>query len=603
MKALWIVTLALWAAAGSAPAQEGAAGAALVTPAQPVGRKSERGIVVSSQPDGFEIELAGQQLEPLAADRLLWNIDGQRIELLLLRRSADPAWSATRAIRDIEASTGAKDVEFVGAVTGPTPPHRVWATASETVAAAAIAKGVLIIKLSGPGPAGAEPARDYLRRTLLSLREAGASARQEAVAGGSDTGVSLQQQLRMNMALTGEAHFAVLNNKLATAADSTVPGTLALDPASLTDFARWLLGLGESTLTVSVFDGRVAHAIVLDSYDFASETFVYWDPWGQGSFLQKANNGANVDARPHPTRPRYWLISFAELESVLYSLVGRQGVLYDAIRLCTLAAAPQQQVFDIYAELARDDDPKHRLFTPERLEGRARYLYRIDRPDLATALLALRSTLPGKAPADDLLALARSGGVPDLAAHTRGLQQAAGTAPARQAPTPLIRDAAEATEFFKFFGLQQVQADARSARYRPRSPQFARRVELILQFDAAGAVATRELAIRHDFITDPAASMFAADFTKSFLLFAVDAADRAAVQPLASEIFGGRARRPTIPGAYRGTTALPAMPSAGLLTFRGARQAFGLVLPATTLDMRHQGSGEQVELRLTVAPR
>lgn len=603
MKALWLITLALWAAAGSAPAQERAAGAALVTPAQPVGRKSERGIVVSSQPDGFEIELAGQQLMPLAADRLVWSIDGQRIELLLLRRPVDSAWSATRAMRDIEVSTGAKDVELLGAVTGSTPPHRIWATASETVAAAVIAKGLLVIKLSGPGPAGAEPARDYLRGALRSLREAGAPARQEAVSGGSDTGASLQQQLRMSAALTGETYLAVLNNKLATAADRAVPGTFALDPASLTDFARWLLGLGESMLTVSVFDGRVAHTINLESYDFGSETFVYWDPWGQGSFLQKANNAAGIDARPHPTRPRYWLMSFAELESVLYSLIGRQTVLYDAIRLCTLATAPQQQVFDTYAELARDDDPKHRLFTPERLERQARYLYRIDRPDLATALLALRSTLPGKLPADELLDLARSRGVPDLAAHARGLQQVAGATPARRASTPLTRDAAQGTEFFSFFGLQQVRASSQSTHYRPRSPQFAQRVEVILHIDSTGLVAARELAIRHDFITDPAASMFAADITKSFLLFAVDAADRAAVQPLASEIFSARARRPAIPGAYRSTTAVPTMPSAGVLTYRGARQAFSMVMPATTLDMRHEGRGEQIELRLTVTPR
>lgn len=602
MRASWIAGVVLWAAVSGAHGQEGADGArpALVTPAQPVGRKSERGIVVSSQQDGFEIELTGQQLEPLAADRLLWNIDGRRIELLLLRRSADPAWSALRAIREIESGSGARNVEIVGAALSPEP-RRIWATASETIAAAAIAKGVLVVKLSGLEP-GAEPARDFLRRALLSLRDAAAAPRQEAVAASSDTGTSLQQQLHLKAALTGEAHFALLNSKLATATDSAVPDTLALDPPSLTDFARLLLGMGEANFTVSVFDGRVAHAINLNGYDFSSETFIYWDPWGEGSFLQKANNAAAIDAQPQPGRRRYWRVSFAELESVLYSVIARQQVFFDAIRLCTLAAAPPQQVYDTYADLARGDDPEHRLVTPERLEGRARHLYRIDRPDVASALMALRSTLPGKPPPEELLALARSHGVPDLAARARTLQ-AGGAAPERRTAAPLSREAAQATEFFKFFGLQQVQADARSAHYRPRSAQFAPRVELILHLDAAGTIGKRELAIRHDFISDPAASPFAADFTKSFLLFAVDSADIAAVQPLTSEIFGGRARRSGIPGAYRSTAAVPAMPSAGLMTFRGARQDFSMALPATTLDMRHDGSGDQIVLRLTVTPR
>ena len=93
----------------------------LVTPVEPVGRKSEHGVVVSSAPDGFEIELAGQKLQPLATDQLLWDIDGLRIELLLLRRPADPAWSASSAIREIAAATGAKNIEPVDFAAGAAP--------------------------------------------------------------------------------------------------------------------------------------------------------------------------------------------------------------------------------------------------------------------------------------------------------------------------------------------------------------------------------------------------------------------------------------------------------------------------------------------------
>src|SRR5947209_7063194 len=101
MRALPSVVLALGLAHGIATAQ--VAMPDLRTPAEPIGRKSERGIVVSSVPDGFEIELAGQRIEPLSQDRLQWTIDGRRVELLVVRRRATGPWSAEDAMRDLEA--------------------------------------------------------------------------------------------------------------------------------------------------------------------------------------------------------------------------------------------------------------------------------------------------------------------------------------------------------------------------------------------------------------------------------------------------------------------------------------------------------------------
>ena len=602
MRAMSVLAMvAMWiGGAAVCIAQDRLSMSQLVTPAQPVGRKTDHGTAVSSLPDGFEIELTGQQFRPLSQDRLLWDVDGVLVELQVLRKPAGASWSAQNVVRELEAATSARDVESVSVQSGEAA-RWIWSTADGTLGVASIPAGLLVIKVAGKASPGSAAARSYVKAMLLTLREPNVTRRAEAAPPSPEAGASLQGQLRLNSALFGEQYYAMLNSRLATATDKQLPTVIPLDPESLADFARWLLGLGEE-FGVNVFDGRVAHAINLQAYDFATETFVYWDPWGKGSFLERGNNAAGVSARPHPTAPRQWLISFSELESVLYAILGSEHVLFDGLRLCTLSTASPQLAYDTYLELAKDKGAKSGKSNTVWLEGAARELYRVNRPNVAAALLAVRVTIDPKPLDRELVTMARSGGVDDMTAFVDTMQRGNRGAPPRRAQ-PQTAEAAQATEFFEFFHLQQAQADPRSVTFRPRATQFAQRVKVVLHLGSDGIVTSRELAVRQSFIDDPAASRFAADITKSFIDFAVDSGDHQMVRPLLDEIYGGGSRRVAIPGALNSATQVPAMPSTGALTYRGARPAFSMTLPATQLNMRHEGNGEDAELIVTVSAR
>lgn len=604
MRAIVVAALGfalLFGASGLVGAQDRPAVPGWVTPDQPVGRKTDRGVSVSSASDGFQIELSGRQMRPLSDNRLLWDVDGLQVELLVLRRPWQLEWSARRATRELETAIGAREIETLDAPADQ--PRHISATATETVGSAPIPAGLLIVKVGGNVPPGDPAARRYIRQSLSTLQAADATLRREALPASSQTGATVQDQLRLHESLVGEPYIALLNDKLAMPLDRALPDALALDPPSIADFARWLFGLGIKAFAVNVFDGRVSHGITLVNYDFATESFVYLDPWGQGSFLEKANNAAGIGVKPHATLARHWLVSFAELENVLYAVIGSRRTLFDALRLCTLANAPAQTVFDTYLELTNaGTDTVTKPVKAEDLDSAARALFRVDRPSAATALMAVRSTLGAAslpAPAD-LALLARRSGVSDPAALAVTLRRGALTG-VRPSPA-LTRDAALASEFFRFFNLRQVQADATRASFRSAG-QFMQRAEVILHFEGNGRVTTRELAIRRSFIADPVAGVFAADFTKSFIAFAVAPSDRAAVQPLVDEIYGRRAPRVAIPGAFRSGTSVPATPSNGAMAFRGARPSFDMTLPSSMLQMRHEGASEAVDLRVIVEPR
>ena len=58
------------------------------TPGDISGTKTPSGILLtSSDPaNSFTMELIGDQIKPLSSERLLWRIDGKKIELLVSRR-------------------------------------------------------------------------------------------------------------------------------------------------------------------------------------------------------------------------------------------------------------------------------------------------------------------------------------------------------------------------------------------------------------------------------------------------------------------------------------------------------------------------------------
>jgi hypothetical protein len=190
--------------------------------------------------------------------------------------------------------------------------------------------------------------REYLLTTVLTIRvpaatkeantapqvreakpEVSASARfGAAVSGlvqqhhpGEQVGsvMTLGDELYVSYALTGKEHRALLNERLMTEEDSRLVDAIPLDPDRLLQAARFALRYTQM-LAASVFDGRSGHAINLERYDVDSDSFVYWDPWGHGSFLAVGSNVAGIAASPDPDHERFWIVKSQDLERVLYSL-------------------------------------------------------------------------------------------------------------------------------------------------------------------------------------------------------------------------------------------------------------------------------------------
>lgn len=76
---------------------------------------------------------------------------------------------------------------------------------------------------------------------------------------------------------------------------------------------------GSAGLISTVSDGRKSHSITLRDHDAATGRFEYWEPWGNGSFLEAKHNAAGVDATPVSGKRKFFHIKSAELAQVLHS--------------------------------------------------------------------------------------------------------------------------------------------------------------------------------------------------------------------------------------------------------------------------------------------
>ena len=509
------------------------------TPRNVKGDTSATGIRVTAPDDGFTIEIPGKRLKALSSERLLWAVDAMTIELLVATPSAllpDSAPAET-ILRDYRHPAAGADDEAFSTPRGLK--GLLWTSGDRAaVAAVVIGRRIVVLWATQTPAAGVTQARDYLKSAISTLQPISKTETRVKPRRDSDvasSGMTLQGQLRLQNALHGKPHVGLLSGKLATDTDRRVVGAVVVDHDTLVETARLLTGIGEVMFTVSIFDGRQAHSINIAGYDFPTETFEYWDPWGQGSFLERANNAAGVAAKRHPTRTRFWLLTFDEMARILYSMVLPMDTVVGAFRLCTLAAGPPEQIVGTYRTL-HAATPNLEELAPERLEHEAKYMLAAGKPDAAAALFAAR------------LALHPTAGISGFSGDERRVRALAAppTSQVRRPRQPQLLEPAKREDFFTFFHLEQTGSEGAVIRFRPTSEKFRPLVEVTLTTNPDGAITTRELRLDGNFIAEPSLAMFAHDIANSFLSFTVDR----------SEVYAARADS----GARLRTATVPAMP-------------------------------------------
>ena len=149
---------------------------------------------------------------------------------------------------------------------------------------------------------------------------------------------------------------------------------------------------------------------------------------------------------------------------------------------------------------------------------------------------------------------------------------------------------AQRTDFFGFFHLVETGRDSDErgrtvATFRPESEAMSRIAAVGATLDGEGRIVGMSLSLARSFI-DGRERIFARDIAKSFLLDATPAADRAAVEPLAEEIWLGEAKAKAA--------------SKGFLTFLGreASERLDLTRSALSLDNATQDGEPWLVMRM-----
>lgn len=70
-------------------------------------------------------------------------------------------------------------------------------------------------------------------------------------------------------------------------------------------------------ITTFVHDGLLGHSIVINGF-YKNGDIIYWDPWGESSFLAEGNNSAGISATKSSDSPRQWLVNLDDFKKVLY---------------------------------------------------------------------------------------------------------------------------------------------------------------------------------------------------------------------------------------------------------------------------------------------
>lgn len=175
--------------------------------------------------------------------------------------------------------------------------------------------------------------------------------------------------------------------------------------------------------------------------------------------------------------------------------------------------------------------------------------------------------------------------------------------------------AIQSSAFFKFFGLEpagEQAAPGTQDKYLVygTSGQFSGKVLLFVQIDKDGKTVDGMFAvIVRSFIDTPSTSMFARDFAKSFLLFAVPPEDQADATGLAREIWTGvtpgETRYVNQDGTFKRVQPDQVPPeSAPYQAFAGQTPSANLTLDDCVVSLRNGAEpGKQPALTIAVEPR
>jgi len=549
--------------------------------------------VVSRDPNNaFEIELTGRDIKPQSVDRLVWLIDGTRIELLSLPRQWDLSPSASdlevlhafeeRELSIVHSSGWAQQgtEEQFAFPTGETClAFVVGRHTPELMLYAATVNGgnVIILVASQVDPVHVKQTHDYLQRTLLSVQRGKRRARLDREQNPANVGGTLLEQIRLFEALTGQTYVALLNTGLMTPRDAKVGAAIPLDSVTLEEVALVEMQTGRPVVAVSVFDGQLAHAINLMGYDEGTADVKYFDPWGKGSFLARGSNHAGVSAIPHPTEARMWLVASDQLRRVLYAVFLELSEVNALFRTCTLLAGPPDRAIATYLEL-QSLDPKNPEVSDERLGRIQALLVQRQQFRQAVTLYRVRAALDPSSATDKprIRAALQAAGQTSMISE---LDQPAGSSTFASPLRASLSDAKHRTDFFAFFHLEEAgsvtdENHNRVISFKPTAPRFHDWVDMRATVTSDDTVSLWSLSLARAFIDDPQWRLFAADVAKSFLKLTILNTGNGAAGDVTKEIWNGEATQVPLSGARVPNTAVPAVASEAYLTYSGTARRY-----------------------------
>ena len=573
------------------------------------GTKTPTGLrITSTDTDvAFAIAIEGREIKPLDPDHLRWVIDGIDVELTAAKRQIlvpAPDDSAKR-LEQFRAWAVARDPGRPQP-SAPAEPFAcgsgraclLWSqpeAAGKQTWTAATTSGDILVVLEARSvlPSQTPRVRQFLTKTSGTI-EFGSIAAAPGSTVDKNNGTDIQQQLRMLSAMTAIDFTALVNSNLATPRDAKVAGVVLLDQSTMVELVKLLAGIMQPlTTTMSVFDGALAHAINLDSYDRPARQIHYWDPWGQGSFLQHANNRAGVNAVQNPTKPRIWIVSEQDFGRVIYSVVCPTSTVYAIFRMGTALAGDPDRAVEWYRQMKSQPPPakppKENPFnapetSDEFLKSIQTYLASANRTDQAAVVARIRSALNSATPTDSA-----NGSVP-------------GRLPVY---SPFNLEAAKKTDFFTWFHLEQsgpaaAEGAAAVLDFKPGGPAFHNLVDvnIFLENDAVPKVS---LVMDHAFMSGQTVP-FASDFARSFLAFTLPDAKSGPIAELKTEIDkwwrSDRTFVP-VPGAAV-PTKLPSMPSPAYMVYLGGGESYALPLANGRLLLENVRQNDKSRLRMTI---
>jgi hypothetical protein len=313
----------------------------LGVPDQLSASKTASGIRITSERPGnrFSLELNGKSIQPLSSDAVVLLIDGKQIEISAISVGDDLAgkgadellriyeqwdlshrtsgsWKEEKSSeRTFSSADGSKCFSWKLTSASERPGMRLTVATMN-------GRFVIALAAMAADPASEREVGAYLESSLLSLRRIDESQPRAKSPAGQGPEMNVAQNVDLLEKLFGQPHRALMNNALITPKDTRLTNKISLDPKILILAARRAIDLEgpKASISTAIFDGRSAHAINLQAYSDTAGTFDYWDPWGKGSFLTSDNNRAGVDATPHPTKPRIWVLKASELERVIYAM-------------------------------------------------------------------------------------------------------------------------------------------------------------------------------------------------------------------------------------------------------------------------------------------